>query len=76
MFISVVPIERVEEKRPLHYSAYYNSLLILACHYSRLPAGELHLLPPQPGECIKVSYFLVTVYKYIYSFMSDRFRCL
>ena len=54
----LVPIERVEEKQPshFHYSAYYYSLLILACHYS-----QLHLFPLQPRECIRVSYFLVTV---------------
>ena len=62
----LVLIERVEEKWPSHsyYSAYYYILLILAWHYSRPPAGKPHLLPPQPGECMRVSYFLV-IYIYI-----------
>ena len=53
----LVLIERVEERRPLF------PLLILACHYSQPTAGERHLLPPQPGECMRVSYFLVIISK-------------
>ena len=49
----LVLMERVEERRPLF------SLLILACHYSRPMAGELHLLTQQPTKCMRVSYFLI-----------------
>ena len=50
-----VLIERVEKRWPLF------PLLILTCHYSYPMVGEPHLFPPQPGECMRVSYFLVTM---------------
>ena len=34
---------------------------ILGYYYSRLTASVSHLLSPQPGECMRVLYFLVTI---------------
>ena len=38
---------------------------ILGYYYSWLMASVSHLLTPQPGECMRVSYFLVTIYQVI-----------
>ena len=67
----LVMIERVEERDSLsfHYSAYYYSLLIRACHYCRPPDGKLHPFHPQPGESIKMSYFSSSLYIYIYIYI-------
>ena len=56
----LVMIERVGERDGLSAanSAYY---------YRRPIASVSHFLSSQPGECIRGSYFLVTIYTYIMS---------
>ena len=39
-----------------------SSATILGYYYSRLTSSVSHLLPPQPGECMRVSYFIDTLF--------------
>ena len=58
----LVMIKRVGERERETASTAANS----ANNYRRLIASVSHFLSPQPTEYIRVPYFLVTIYIYIY----------